>query len=299
MESEIMGQIKQIADATADEQDNYLAELGWTTNPFVGDAGVEEYVLPDQADIADVTAALQNYTGPLLIHSQYSGAGKSTLVRVLLEEFDHNHNVAYIGEHNVTPYELVSIVADTLGIGKSSSTKLTEQKINDALDDWDDDPILLGVDEFGLNDPDTLHTLQFLNDIGIKIILTGMTGQWNAIEQLGSDGRAFQRRVSYQLELESLSRAQTEELVQRRIMLAEGRDPTDNPDEVSIDPFTDDALDVVHEQSKGIPGVIIAGLAELVGLGAYRYAQTDDPTISESIADAIEYANGEVESDSE
>lgn len=294
-----MGQIQEIAEATKTERDEYLEALGWTANPFIGDTGVDEYVLPDEADIADVTASLQNYTGPLLVHSTYSGAGKTTLVQVLLDEFEHNHNTVYVGEHNVTPYELIGIVADTLGIGKSSSTKLTEQKINDALDEWEDDPILLGIDEFGLNDPDTLHTIQFLNDIGIKIILTGMTGQWTAIEQLGSDGRAFQRRVSYQLELDSLSRDQTEELVQRRIMLAEGGDPTEDPSSVSIDPFTADALDVVHEQSKGIPGVIVAGLAELVGLGAYRYSQTDDPMITADIADAIEYANGEVESDSE
>jgi type II secretory pathway predicted ATPase ExeA len=294
-----MGQIQQIAEATKTEQANYLDTLGWDENPFVGEARVDEYVLPDQDDIADVTAALQNYTGPLLIHSQYSGAGKSTLVRVLLDEFDHSHYTAYVGEHNVTPYELVGIVADSIGVGKSSSTKLTEQKINDVLDDWDDDPVLLGIDEFGLNDPDTLHTIQFLNDIGIKVILTGMTGQWDAIEQLGSDGRAFQRRVSYQLELDSLTREQTTELVKRRIMLSSGGDPTDDPDEVSIDPLTPDALDVVHEQSKGIPGVIVAGLAELVGLGAYRYSQTDDPMITADIADAIEYANGEVESDSE
>lgn len=294
-----MGQIQEIAEATKTERDDYLEELGWNANPFIGDAGVEEYVLPDQADIADVTAALQNYTGPLLIHSKYSGAGKTTLLQVLLDEFDHSHYTAYVGEHNVTPYELVSIVADSIGVGKSSSTKLTEQKINDALDGWDDDSILLGIDEFGLNDPDTLHTIQFLNDIGIKVILTGMTGQWNAIEQLGSDGRAFQRRVSYQLELDSLSREQTEELVQRRIMLAEGRNPTDDPDEIAIDPFTPNALALAHERSKGIPGVLVAGLAELVGLGAYRFSETGDPTIDDSIADAIEYTDGEVETDTE
>ncbi len=294
-----MGQIQQIAEATKAEQENYLDALGWDENPFVGEAGVDEYVLPDQADIADVTAAIQNYTGPLLIHSPYSGAGKTTLAQVLLDEFDHSHYTAYVGEHNVTPYELVGIVADSIGVGKSSSTKLTEQKINDALDDWDDDPVLLGIDEFGLNDPDTLHTIQFLNDIGIKIVMTGMTGQWDAIKKLGSDGRAFQRRVSYQLELETLSREQTTELVKRRIMLAEGRDPTDDPDGVSIEPFTDAALDLAHERSKGIPGVIVAGLSELIALGAYRYAQTDDPEITENIADAIEYANGEVESESD
>lgn len=290
-----MGQIRQIADATADEQDEYLTALNWTENPFVRPAGVDEYVLPDEADIADITATLQNYTGPVLVHSRYSGAGKTTLLRVVLEEFEQDHTAVQLGEHNVTPYELVSIVADEIGVGKSSSTKLTEQKIKNALDDWDDDPILLGIDEFGLNDPDTLHTIQYLNDIGIKVILTGMTGQWDAIGNLGSDGRAFQRRVSYQLTLEPLAREQTTELVQRRLMLAEGTDPTNDPATVSIAPFTADALDSVHEQADGIPGVIVAACAELVGLGAYRYAQTGETAITADLTDAIDYANGTVE----
>lgn len=287
-----MGRIKDIADATDGELQAYLDALGWEQNPFTHAATLDEYVLPSAEDIADVSSQIQNYTGPVLVHSQYSGVGKTTLLRQLLEEFDDEYTTVYVGEHNVTPYELVAIVADAIGVGKSSSTKLTEQKIEDA--DLNQD-ILLGIDEFGLNDPDTLHVIQFLNDLdAFKVVLTGMTSQWDAIGGLGSDGRAFQRRVGYKLELEPLSREQTTELVQRRIATGEGR-PHSEYNQIDITPFSERLLSEVYDQSSGVPAVITTACAELVSLGAYHYAQTDEVDIPVEYADSVEYRDAKVE----
>lgn len=283
-----MGRIKQIADATETELDDYLAQLNWPTNPFTHPTTTDEYVLPSNEDIADVSAAIQSYTGPILIHSHYSGIGKTTLMRMLMDDLNDNYHTTHIPEHNVTPYELVAIIADDLGIGKSSSTKLTEQKIRDADIN---EPVLLGIDEFGLNDPDTLHSVQFLNDQGIRLVLTGMTNQWDAISQLGPEGRAFQRRVSYQLQLEPFTLEQSRELLARRIATA-----TDSTvDAVGTGPFTEEAVRTMHERAEGVPGVMQAAAAELVGLGAYRYSQTDDVAIDEELADAVEYSNPAIE----
>ncbi|MFC6766891.1 hypothetical protein [Natrinema soli] len=82
------------------------------------------------------------------------------------------HQAVYDGEHNVTSYELVSIVSNGVGVGKSSSTKLTEEKISAAEFD---DPVLLGVDELGLNDPDTLHIIQFINGLDEFVDSHGMS----------------------------------------------------------------------------------------------------------------------------
>lgn len=287
-----MGRIKEIAEATDAEIDDYLEYLGWDRNPFAGDAGLNEYVLPSEEDIADIAAAIRSYTGPILIHSPYSGVGKTTLLRVLLEEYGGDYQTVHVGEHNVTPYELASIVADEIGVGKSSSTKLTEQKIRDT--DLEE-PVLLGIDEFGLNDPDTLHVIQFLNDLEeFRVILTGMTSQWEAIGGLGSDGRAFQRRVSYQLHLEPMDREQTTELIQRRQTTALGLDH-DEYANIDIHPFTEAAVDEIHERSQGVPAVITAACAELVGLGAYRHANDLGSEIDAELAQAIDYADPQVE----
>lgn len=287
-----MGQIRDIDRATNRELEQYLEHLGWRENPFAHPARLEEYVLPESDHIADITAQVRSYTGPILIHSRYSGAGKTTLLKMLLEEYEPDHNPIYVGEHNVTPHELVSIVAAEMGITAADSTKLTEQKIRSRLAHHDGDPYLLGIDEFGLNDPNTLHVIQFLNDLdGVKVILTGMSSQWHAIAQLGTDGRAFQRRVAYQLELTPFDDAQTVELVKRRIAAARDADY----EEVTIHPFEPETLGIVQDESKGIPGVITAACSELVTLGAYQYANGRGAEITPLLANAIEYADGAVE----
>jgi hypothetical protein len=281
-----MSRITDIAEGTAEEMQAYLDELGWNENPFAHPATVDEYVLPSNEDIADITSALQNYTGPILVHSSLSGVGKTTLLRVLLDEFSEDYETVYIGEHNVTPYELVGIVADDLDIGKSSSTKMTENKIeNHGLDD-----VIIGIDEFGLNDPETLHSIQFLNDFGAKVMLTGMTSQWNAIGSLGSEGKAFQRRVSLQVQLDPFSFEQTRKLYQRRVHGVLDDAPDDVTD-VSLGPFGEDVLRTIHDKGDAVPAVMVAAMNTLLGLGAYQFSQDVAEPIDEELAASVEYAD--------
>jgi hypothetical protein len=287
-----MGRVKQIANTTQTELAEYLSHIGWSANPFINRPSLDEYVLPSSGAIADITAAVQNYTGPVVIHSPYSGAGKTTLLRVLLDEFD-DHRSAYVSEHNVTAYELASIVADDLGVGKSSSTKLTEQKIRAA--DFDSD-VIVGIDEFGLNDPETLHVAQFLNDQGFKLILTGMTSQYEALGQPVDDGyvadeRAFRRRISSELELEPLAFEKTLELFRRRVASVDEEVTSADWERVSLYPYGRDTLRTVHEKSEGVPGVVVTALNRLLSLAAYQYAENEEDTIDPSLANSIQYAD--------
>ena len=293
-----MDRIQSIAESTESERERYLEHLGWASNPFARQASMDEYVLPSENSVADIANHIRDYTGPVLIHSEYSGVGKTTLLQMLLESYDGEFTTVGIGEHNVTAYELIAIVADELGVGKSSSTKLTERKVANELEDRDE-AILLGVDEFGLNNSDTLHVIQFLNDLdSVRVVMTGMTSQWEAIGDLGSDGRAFQRRVSYELELEPLTRPQATELYKRRVATALNVNH-ENWADVPLEPFTEDALGTVYDQSDGVPAVIIAAVCDLINLGAYRYAEIDDATITPEVAKKIEYADPHADTEPE
>jgi len=284
-----MGQIKQISQTTEDEVESYLDYLGWDANPFTNQTTTEDYVLPNEEDIADVVSHIGQYTGPILIHSGLSGVGKTTLIKILLDELQDDYTTVYIGEHNVTPYELVSIVADTTNVGKSSSTKLTEDKLASAEFD---ETVLIGIDEFGLNDPDTLHTIQFLNDeVDCKIVLTGMTSQWNAIEKLGSSGKAFQRRVSMQLQLEPLSFGQAKELIQRRITTVTDP-PYDGYQSVSLDKFiSESALEELYNRTEGVAGVLLSALSEALSLTAYQHYNDANSIVTDNIASNLTIAN--------
>jgi len=284
-----MGQIKQISQTTEDEVESYLDYLGWDANPFTNQTTTEDYVLPNEEDIADVVSHIGQYTGPILIHSGLSGVGKTTLIKILLDELQDDYTTVYIGEHNVTPYELVSIVADKTNVGKSSSTKLTEDKLASAEFDK---TVLIGIDEFGLNDPDTLHTIQFLNDeVDCKIVLTGMTSQWNAIEKLGSSGKAFQRRVSMQLQLEPLSFGQAKELIQRRITTVTDT-PYDEYQSVSLDKFiSESALEELYNRTEGVAGVLLSALSEALSLTAYQHYNDANSIVTDNIVSNLTIAN--------
>ena len=284
-----MGQIKQISQTTEDEVESYLDYLGWDANPFTNQTTTEDYVLPNEEDIADVVSHIGQYTGPILIHSGLSGVGKTTLIKILLDELQDDYTTVYIGEHNVTPYELVSIVADKTNVGKSSSTKLTEDKLASAEFD---ETVLIGIDEFGLNDPDTLHTIQFLNDeVDCKIVLTGMTSQWNAIEKLGSSGKAFQRRVSMQLKLEPLSFGQAKELIQRRITTVTDT-PYDDYQSVSLDKFiSESALEELYNRTEGVAGVLLSALSEALSLTAYQHYNDANSIVTDNIVSNLTIAN--------
>lgn len=270
-------EISQIRTQAEQEKQQYLEYHNLSDNPFTTNVTKQTYVPPNKADLADIITEINSYTGPIVIHSQYSGVGKTTLVKMLLKELSNNHSSCYIGEHNVTSYELVSIIADKIGVGKSSSTKLTENKLQKYQNN-NEKPLLIAVDEFGLNDPNTLHSLQFINDeINCKLILTGMSNQWNSISKIGTEGKAFKRRVSVSVKLQPLDFTKVQQLVRNRI-------------QTDISEFiTSRALRTIAENSKYIPGVIVSSLAKSFNLAAYRYSNGNSPLITNKIANSIDY----------
>jgi len=100
----------------------------------------------------------------------------------------------------------------------------------------------------------------------------------------------------YELELEPLIRDQAAELYKRRVATAAGVNH-DQWDSLPLEPLTEGALDAAYERSDGVPAVIIAAVCDLIGLGAYRYAEVDDPTITAEIAKKIEYADPHADSE--
>lgn len=290
-----MGRIKEIADSTENEVTEYLDHLGWDENPFTNETTVDSYVLPNEGDMAEILLHIQEYSGPVVVHSELSGVGKTTLVKILLEELSDEYETIYIGEHNVTPYELVAIVADRIGVGKSSSTKLTEDKI---LEADTEKPYLIAIDEFGLNDPDTLHTIQFLNDeLDARIVMTGMTNQWDSVSGLGSEGKAFKRRTSYELELSGFSFNQCEEYVKRKITTVTDT-PYDEWESVDYTNFiTEDALEFVKTESHGVAGVINGSLADAITLVSYTYANDQGSVVTTDMASRLRYTDPQAESE--
>jgi type II secretory pathway predicted ATPase ExeA len=295
-----MGRVRSIADDVRAERAAYYSYQGWAGDPFVQPVTLDNYVIPSAGTVASITDHIETYSGIGFIRSDYSGIGKTTLLEMLIEEYEVDHRTVLVDEHNLSTYELVAIIADRLGVGKSSGTKLTEEKLGRAIDGFDQ-PVLLGVDEVGLNNPKTLHVLQFLHDRGYKLLLTGMASQFDAIETVEFEGdestpagKAFRRRIAHVTTLEPFGFEKTVELVQRRMVAVQDGLTQESFAEVEWESFiTEGALRAVHKKAQGVPAVVLAALSSLVGDVAFLFESSGERRIKPELAREQVYADPE------
>jgi hypothetical protein len=275
---------------TTDTQEAYLDKLGWTASPFDRPATADEYVLTSAESISDITSRIQNYSGPLLLHSPYSGVGETTLLNILLESFDDDFTVVKIERESTNIHDLIATLADKSTVEPHQNTKLTKQRLRDELTNRRA-PTLVGVDGLDFADEEILYALQEFADLpNLRVILSGTVPDWQTISQLGTVGQMFQRNVSYQLALDTLSRDQGRELYQRRVASVTDYDH-DNYEEVPLDPFTEVGFKLLHTHSRGKPSVMINAFSTLLDRAAARYQRrrTDDIIIASGHVRKVDY----------
>lgn len=265
--------IRNIRETVEEEIKSYNEYKKWSQNPFTIKPNADVYVIPSDDDVADVFSAINNYTGPIVIHSDKSGIGKTTLLDIILQEYNDQYNTVKIGEHNATSYELISIIADRIGVGKSNSVKSTESK----LQSYDGKTALIGIDEYGLNDPSTLHTIQYLNDnVNCVIIMTGMTNQYQALQKADDFKKALHRRISHVYKLEPFTITQTEEAINRLLTYAREDKSIDDINSVTYtNLITEESLQYIHDKNNGIIGKIITDMNDIIQIKAHIYNKTN------------------------
>ena len=270
-------------------QESYLAAIGWSTNPFARPATADEFVLTNAESVSDLTAQIQNYNGPVLLHSAPAGVGKTTLLDILLESLSDDFSSLKISGRGMTEHSLFATLADELDVEVDPNTQQTKQRLQNELADRNS-PTLLGLRDLDLGDKEALYSIHELADLpNTCIILTSRVSSWEAIGQVGSVGQTFQRWVSYQLRLETLSRDEGYELYQRRVASATDTEHEDYQ-EVPLDPVTKTALDEVHDRSEGVPASMTNAFDELIDRAADRYQRTSTTLIATGDAKRIDYS---------
>jgi type II secretory pathway predicted ATPase ExeA len=273
---------------TSESQESYLAAIGWSTNPFDRPATADEYVLTNAENISDITTQIQNYNGPVLLHSPTAGVGKTTLLDILLESLSNEFAPLKINGQNTTVHRLVATLAGELDVEVDQNTQQTKQRLRDELGDRNT-PVLLGVHDLDLATEEALYAVHELTDLSnIRIVMMGTASSWETIGQVGSIGQTFQRWVSYQLKLDPLSRDEGYELYQRRVASATDYEHDDHQ-EVPLDPVTETALDEVYDRSEGVPALMVSAFGELIGRAADRYHRTNTTLIATGDAKKIDY----------
>jgi hypothetical protein len=187
-------------------------------------------------------------------------------------------------------HDLIATLANKCEVEPHQNTKRTKQRLRDELNNRAT-PTLVGVDALDFIDEETLYALQELTDLpNLRVVLSGTASDWQTISQLGTTGQMFQRSVSYQLALDTLSRDQGRELYQRRVASVTDYDH-DNYEEVPLDPFTEAGFKLVHAHSSGKPAVMINAFSALLDRAAarFQYRRADNIIIASGDVRKIDY----------
>ncbi len=182
------------------------------------------------------------------------GSGKTTVCRTLLNQLNRHTQVALITNTHLNSRDLLMTILEEYEVEYTTGTKskLLSQLNHYLITQMErNNNVVLIIDEAQNLKPSVLEEIRMLSNLEteteklIQIILLGQPElkqklALNSLEQL-------RQRVSVYFHLSPLSREEAMEYVRYRLKVASGTDR---------EYFTDGALDLVYQFSKGVPRLI-------------------------------------------
>lgn len=182
------------------------------------------------------------------------GAGKTTVCRTLLNKLEINTKVAVITNTHLTCKELITEILDEFQVEYTTGTK---QKLLHQLNKFlikqlsEDINVVLIIDEAQNLSPLVLEEVRMLSNLEtekeklIQIILLGQPQLKAKLEHPRLE--QFKQRISVHYHIPSLDRQETQGYIFHRLKLVSSN---------GVDMFSPKALDLVFQQSNGIPRII-------------------------------------------
>jgi len=263
---------------------NDISKWGWKVNPFVLKIDPKLFVGYDE-QLKAVLNHIKNKHKIAMITGR-TGAGKSTLLKWLESNYDASK--LYVSKPPKNPEDFIDLFTEIFGLSfweKLFGQKLTlynlPKYINKKLKG---NHLVFLVDEAHETNKQVLEWLRVLTDQinDVSLVIAGMP----VLEQkIKSELETFDQRIMTRINLTSLNRIETKQLIQKRIEDVGGK---------GIEPFTDSALEKIYERTGGFPREVLKICDRLINSALEKNLDVIDDKIVEEHRE-IELPNVRVE----
>jgi len=268
---------------TQDEFDRkkeaYFEKFDWNFNPFAQKDPLPDPELLVPHQVEDVQELIDLVTEGDLVSFIVSkiGMGKTTLCKfldnALPEQEDENIVSVFLHGPSIDSGEqMLRIILERLELrSKEGDVAMEFEQLRNWHQEYSDFTLNIIIDEFPDINKNSLNMVRSLADLeGIVMILNG---QENELEDFVKDNApALYERRRHTLRLEPLSRKELRELVMYRMAWSRGGDY----ERRIIEPFTEEAIDRLHEKCDGIPRRAL----KLAGDSVYNMVDSDKMRIT-------------------
>ena len=272
---------KYTVDKFDKKKEAFFNRFGWDFMPFAQKDPLpdSELLVPHQKGEVQELIDLVKEGDLVSFITSRIGMGKTALSkflsRALPEEDEDIVTVFLHGPSIETREQMLRLVLENLELHSEKGDVASEfEQLRTWHQNYPDFLLVIIVDEFPDISKNALEIVRSVADLeGIVWIVNGVKN--DLMSFVRDNAPALMERKRFVLELDPLELEEARELLLYRMAWAKGGEYEDR----SIEPFTDDAIEKIHEKSDGVPRRIL----KLAGDAVYNAIERDELKITEEL----------------